>query len=183
MTYHRHDGDILVRPLTIEDAPALHQAVRSSIGSLSYWLPWCHSAYSLSDAEAWVAHCIGAWEHRAEFPLGIFSSNSGDILGGAGLNHVNHVHRSANVGYWVGEPHCGKGVATRAVALAVSIGFEDLELVRLEIVALSQNQASQRVAEKLGATCEGVARNRLMFQGKPATAVVYSLIPGDMAAK
>lgn len=122
-----------------------------------------------------------AWEHRAEFPLGIFSSNGGEILGGVGLNHVNQVRRAANVGYWVSEPHRGRGVATRAVALAVSIGFEDLQLARLEIVTLLHNQASQRVAEKLGATCEAVARNRLMFQGKPATAMVYSLMHGDMA--
>jgi RimJ/RimL family protein N-acetyltransferase len=182
MTCHRQDGDILVRPLSLDDAPALHQAVRNSISSLSQWLPWCHAAYSLSDAEGWVAHCVDAWERRAEFPLGIFSSKSGEVLGGAGLNHINHVHRSANLGYWVGEPHCGKGVATRAAALAAAIGFEDLEFVRLEIVTLSRNLASRRVAAKLGATCEAEARNRLMFQGKPATAVVYSLIPGDMAA-
>jgi RimJ/RimL family protein N-acetyltransferase len=40
-----------------------------------------------------------------------------------------------------------------------------------------------RVAEKLGASPEGVARNRLMLRGQPANAVVYSLIPGDMAAE
>lgn len=182
MTCHRQDGDILVRPLTMDDAPALYEAVRGSIGSLSLLFPWCHPAYSLSDSETWIAHCLDAWERRTEFPLGIFGSDSGKVLGGTGLNHIHPLHRCANLGYWVGEPHRGQGIATRAVALAVSMGFEDLGFVRLEIVALPHNRSSQRVAEKLGATRETVARNRVMFQGRPAAAVVYSLIPDDMAA-
>src|SRR5690606_25989665 len=142
-----------------------------SIDSLSYWLPWCYSGYSLRDAEEWVAHCIMAWENRTEFPLGIFDSQSRDFLGGTGLNRINAADRSANLGYWVSEPHRGKGIATRAVALAASIGFEDLGCVRLEIVALPHNRSSQRVAEKLGAIREVEARNKLIFQGQPTAGV------------
>lgn len=181
MTYIRQNGEILVRPLVDVDAPLLYRAVIDSIESLSYWLPWCHPGYSPSDAEAWVAHSISAWENQNEFPLGIFSDQSGELLGSVGLSQVNRANRCANLGYWVSQRHRGKGVATRAVSLAASIGFEDLGLVRLEIVTLLHNHASQRVAEKLGATREVEARNRLLFQGQPAVGIVYSLIPGDMA--
>ena len=178
-TTHRHDDDIVLRPYAAADAPALHAAVRDSLASLSHWLPWCHADYSLADAEAWIAHCMQAWEDRTEFPFGIFDRRSGEVLGGVGLNRVNRVDRSANLGYWVGEAHRGRGIATRAVTGAAAIGFGELGLVRLEIVALTDNLASQRVAEKAGATREAEARNRLIFQGRPARAVVYSLIPGD----
>jgi hypothetical protein len=39
-----------------------------------------------------------------------------------------------------------------------------------------------RVAEKLGATRGAETRNRLVFRGQPASAIVYSLVPGDVAA-
>ena len=182
MAHHRHNGEILVRPLMAGDAPLVYEAVRSSIDSLSHWFPWCHAGYSFSDAEAWVAHCVTSWQNSTEFPFAIVDSQSGELLGGMGLNRIDSVYRSANLGYWVSEPHRRKGVAIRAAALVAAIGFEDLGFVRLEIVALPHNQASQRVAERLGAIREGQARNKLMFQGQPAIGVVYSLIPSDMAA-
>jgi RimJ/RimL family protein N-acetyltransferase len=47
---------------------------------------------------------------------------------------------------------------------------------------LAHNLASRRVAEKLGATRGAETRNRLVFRGQPASAIVYSLVPGDVAA-
>ena len=174
------EGDFLLRAYDMADAQLLHAAVRDSVESLSYWLPWCHADYSLADAQTWIAYCTKAWADRSEFPFGIFDRQSGAVLGGIGLNRISGAERSANLGYWVSAPHRGRRIATRAVALAAAFGFGELGLVRLEIVALPQNLASQRVAVNAGATREAEARNRLMFQGRPASAVVYSLIPGDI---
>jgi RimJ/RimL family protein N-acetyltransferase len=181
MTALLAQGNILVRPLTDDDTAALHRAVHASIDSLSYWLPWCHADYSEVDAAEWIAYSIRAWEARNGFPLGVFD-RSGELIGGVGLSHVDRTSNMANIGYWVSAPHCGKGVATTAARLAARIGFEELGFTRLEIVVLTENLVSHRVAMKLGATRETEARNRLMFQGRPANAVVYSLIPGDLAA-
>lgn len=92
-----------------------------------------------------------------------------------GLSEVDDAGHCANLGYWVAEPVRGRGVATRAAAMAAAIGFEDLGLRRLEIVALERNHASQRVAVKLGAVYKGRVEGRLVFQGEPAAALVYVL--------
>ena len=171
--------DILVRPLMPGDAPALHAAVRASLASLSQWFPWAHPAYALADAEARIAQCVAARERGEEHAFGIFASD-GELLGCTGLNQINARQRSANLGYWVGEAQCGQGIATRAAAQAAAFGFGDLELVRIEIVALPDNAASQRVAEKLGALREGVFRNRVVLADRARDAVVFSLVPGDL---
>jgi RimJ/RimL family protein N-acetyltransferase len=180
MTVELAQGDVLVRPLTSGDTQALHRAVRASIDSLSHWLPWCHADYSEADAAEWIAYSMRAWDARNGFPFGVFDRD-GELIGGVGLSHVDRTSNMANIGYWVSAPHCGKGVATTAARLAARIGFGQLGFTRLEIVVLTENLASHRVAMKLGATRESEARNRLMFQGRPANAVVYSLIPGDLA--
>ena len=180
MTALLAQGNILVRPLTGHDTAALYRAVRASLDSLSYWLPWCHADYSEADAAEWIAYSMRAWEACNGFPLGVFD-RSGELIGGVGLSHVDRAHNMANLGYWVSAPHGGKGVATTAAQLAARIGFEQLGFTRLQIVVLTENHASHRVAMKLGATREAEARNRLMFRGRPANAVVYSLIPGDLA--
>lgn len=176
------DG-LRVRPLTPQDADALYVAVRSSISELAGWLPWCTPQYSLQDSQTWVAHCQRAWAQRTEFPLGIFDAASGTLLGGTGINHIDPVFHSGNLGYWVATPATGRGVARTAAALATGFAFAELALTRIEIIVLPQNLASQRVAEALGARRECLARNRIHFQGKPHDAVVYSLVPEDQVAK
>ncbi|KQY51283.1 GNAT family protein [Lysobacter sp. Root494] len=181
MTAPLAQGEILIRPLTANDALPLYRAVRASIDSLSYWLPWCHAGYSEADAADWTSYCQQAWESRREFPFGIFD-RGGELLGGVGLSQVDRANNRANLGYWVAAVHRGKGIASTAARLAARMGFEQLGFTRIEIVVLVDNIASHQVAEKLGATREAEARNRLVFQGRPADAVVYSLIPGDLAA-
>ena len=181
MTVVLAQGDVLIRPLASGDTLALHRAVRASIDSLSYWLPWCNADYSEADAAEWIAYSMRAWEARNGFPFGVYDRH-GELIGGVGLSHVDRTSNMANIGYWVSARHCGKGVATTAARLAARIGFGQLGFTRLEIVVLTENLASHRVAMKLGATRETEAHNRLMFQGRPANAVVYSLIPGDLAS-
>lgn len=169
-----------IRPFVAGDAPALHAAVRASIASLSYWFPWCRADYALADAEARVAACIAAWRDAREYPFGVFAPNDSGgehLLGCVGLNRLDQVARSANLGYWIGEAHRGQGLATRAAAWTADFGFRELGLARIEIVAMPQNAASLRVAEKLGAVREGIVDGRIEFQGRPVEAVLWSLAP------
>ena len=181
MTTLRH-GDILIRPYARDDADALYQQVCASRAVLSRWLPWCHAAYSQADAQAWIAHCMDSWERRSEFPFGIFAADGGTLLGGVGLSEISRAHNMANIGYWVGTAQQGRGIATRAAARVAYFGFDEARFSRLEIVVAEENRASRRVAEKLGAHLEAVARHRILLHGVPASAAVYSLIPSDVLA-
>ncbi len=176
----RSSSKIMVRPFTLADTESFFAAVRESVESLSYWLPWCTPDYSQDEAAARMAFCERVWQERSEFPLGIFATSSGKVMGATGINKIRPEHRMGNLGYWVGDPYRSQGVACEAARMAADIGFVDLGFTRLEILVLVSNTASQRVAEKLGAVRECVARNRIYFHGAPADAVVYSLIPGDL---
>lgn len=178
-TWLQREGNIVVRPLAPGDAEPLYRAVRSSLESLSYWLPWCHHNYSLADATAWVERGTAGWAAGSEFPLGVFDAG-GALIGGTGVNRIERAHGVGNLGYWVCDGARNRGVATRAARAAARLGFDVLGLTRLEIVVLPHNTASQRVAEKLGALREVEARNRVLFHGRPERAVVYSLIPDDL---
>ena len=172
MKYH-------VRRFEPSDAPSMFAAVKASLAELIYWMPWCKEDYALEDAEAWVRFTQKAWADGLEFPLGIFETDSGSVVGGTGINHITKPYRIGNIGYWVSTPHVGRGVARHAAKQAALLGFGELGLTRLEIVVLTHNAASQKVAASLGATRECQARNRLYFHGKPHDAIVYSLTPVD----
>ena len=60
---------------------------------------------------------------------------------------------------------------------------DTLGLQRLVIQVQPENRASLRVAIKLGAVCEGIARNGIIVDGEPREAIVHSLIPADFDAR
>jgi RimJ/RimL family protein N-acetyltransferase len=109
--------------------------------------------------------------------------HTGKLLGSCGLNRLEWLARFGNLGYWVRTSAAGTGIATGATRLLLGFAFERLGLFRVEIVAAVENLASQRVAEKVGATREGCARNRCRAGGVQHDAFVYSVIPGDVKGK
>lgn len=176
-------NSILLRPWAANDVDALFDAVSASLPTLSQWLPWAKPDYSRDDSATWIAHCLRMRETEDEFHFGAFDAASGDLLGSVGLNHRIRAARSANLGYWVADSARGRGVAVEAAKQAARFGFETLGLQRIVIQVLPENRASLRVAIKLGAVCEGIARNGIIVDDKPREAIVHSLIPADFGAR
>ncbi|HJU53488.1 MAG TPA: GNAT family protein [Pyrinomonadaceae bacterium] len=177
------DGKILIRPYRAEDIGVMYEAVRESIAEVSPWLPWCHAGYSVEETTAFVMARDEAWHNDEAYAFGVFDANTRDYLGGVGLNFINRVHQSANLGYWVRSSQTGRGVASRATRLAARFALEQLGFQRIEILAAVENLPSQRVAEKAGATREGVLRKRLLVNGQPYDAVLYSLVAEDFGIR
>lgn len=173
------DG-ILIRPLAAEDVDALFATVSASLSTLSQWLPWAKIDYTRSDSTNWAVDCQRAWAAGTEYHFGVFDAASGRLMGGIGFSHVSPVRRSANLGYWVADDVRGGGVAVSASQIAAAWAFEHLGLQRIEILVQPENIASLRVAVKLGAVCEGIARNGIIVDGEPCEAIVHSLIPHDI---
>jgi len=177
------DG-LCIRPYRDEDAPQFVAAVRESTASVGLWMPWCHPDYSLDEALAWFALCRSNMENRLAWDVGIFSAHettggASVFHGGIGINQISRLYNYGNLGYWIRASSQGRGLAARAARMMARYGFGELGLTRLEIVAIEDNHASRRTAEKAGASFECVARNRLVLHGEPRDAAVYSLVPGQ----
>ncbi len=171
---------MVLRPWRADDAAAMHEAVRESMQSLAAWLPWCHADYSLADAQARIDACRAGWTQGELFSFAVLDAE-GRLLGSVGLSQVNRLHRSANAGYWLRTSAQGHGRAACALARVARFGFEQLGLIRVEIVAEPGNVASRRTAEQAGARFEVMARNKIGARDRAADAAVYSLVPDDLA--
>ncbi len=57
---------------------------------------------------------------------------------------------SPPLGYWVGKPHWGRGLATEAAQALIDFGFLFTEAAEITAMALVMNPASRRVLEKCG---------------------------------
>lgn len=130
------------------------------------------SPYTREDAAAFIGQCLN------EEPVKTFAILYGRQLAGTvGLVPQPDVYRiSAELGYWIGEPYWGKGIATEAVKLITRYGFTRLGLKRIYAGVFDFNKASCRVLEKAGFTLESVRKQAAVKNGRICDEYHYTLL-------
>lgn len=88
-------------------------------------------------------------------------------------------HEKAGFGYVLNRAHWGKGIMSTALNLLFKIGFDVLELRRMESHHFQDNIASGRVMLKCGMTREGVARKEYKIKGAFVDVVHYGILRED----
>lgn len=174
---HLTDAEILLRPFRLDDAPGLCYAVRESLRELSPWMSWATDAYGEQTAREYITIARARWEEHTFYAFAVL--RGGDLLGACTLSSIHPIYHFCNLGYWVRTSCHGQGIAGRAAKLTARFAFEHLGLIRVEIVIAVGNQASLRVAEKIGAHPEGVLLNRMVIGRSISDAHMYSLLPSD----
>lgn len=169
------DEVVRIRRWRSTDAPRVHAACQDP--EIARWIPFIPRPYLAADAEAFVAMSHDRWAEGVEAGFAIADPVTGDLLGALAL-HPSGAERW-EIGYWVAPWARRRGVATHAVRLVSAWAMRTYGLVRLALLTLDGNVASQAVAVAAGFRLEGTLRNWLDDRGHPADAVVFSLVPGD----
>lgn len=65
-------------------------------------------------------------------------------------------NKKAEIGYWLGRKHRGKGYMSEAMQLMLGFAFKKLKLNRVKISCSTKNKASRKVIEKAGCVFEGI---------------------------
>jgi RimJ/RimL family protein N-acetyltransferase len=128
--------------------------------------------YTADDADAWIKKA------SAETPATSFAIVvDGAAVGGVGIELGTDVfRRSAEIGYWLGEPLWGRGIATEALRAMTEYAFAHFDVCRLEAGVFGWNPASARVLEKAGYTLEGRARNAVVKDDRTTDRLLYGLV-------
>ena len=140
---------LLLRPYRRSDIKALVPLVGArEVAATTLRIP---HPYTEKDAQALLKQIA---KDKTVTRFGIFLRESGDLCGGIGLN-LELQHNRGELGYWIGVPYWGRGIATEAAREIVRYGFEELGLHRIFANYYVGNTASQRVLERLGMKYEG----------------------------
>lgn len=168
---------LILRRFTRRDTDAVYSAVEASLPQLSEFLPWAHAGYVREDAAAYIRDSIGAWKEGRAFDFAIrLRSHPSHHLGNISIWHVSRLGRTGEIGYWVRSDHAGRGIATEATSALLDKGFMHLALHKVTLRVAQGNRSSERVAEKLGFTREGVLREELRINGVWVDHTLYSIL-------
>lgn len=128
--------------------------------------------YTLSDARLWLDMVVGQ-KPETNFAIAL----GGEAIGGIGFTLQHDVaHRSAEIGYWLGEEFWGRGIATDALIAVTDYAFASHDLCRLYANVFEWNRGSARVLKKAGYSFEGCLRKSVTKDGKTIDQLMYAAI-------
>jgi RimJ/RimL family protein N-acetyltransferase len=160
-----------LRPWRAEDKAALvaHANNRKVWRNLTETFP---HPYTEVDAESWISIA-----NNASPSIHLAIDIEGEAVGGSGVIGGGGIARyTAQFGYWLGEAHWGKGIATAAASAMAKHAFATTKFARLEAPVFAWNPASMRVLEKIGFVREGVLRRSVFKDGQLIDSIMYAKV-------
>lgn len=174
------DGDgFRLRPVRESDAPRIQQGTAEP--EARRWLGHKPAPYTIDDANAYV-------ERRKELAASgqcvtwaIADPDDDRILGTVlWFNWTPGVE--CELGWWLHPDARGRGLAVRAVQLAVGHVFETMTVRRVTAFAAVQNTASRRVAEAAGFRLYGIERYGAQVRDDWVDMALYDLTVSEWDA-
>jgi len=170
------DGDTALRQWRDSDLPGLVQACQDR--EIVRWTR-VPAAYSEADARAYLRQRYDAAFAGLTAPFAVVHAHGHQLLGSISLMRFSWEHARGEVGYWLAAAGRGEGHATRAVGLICAWGFSALGLERIDLMAATENPASQRVAQRAGFTRDAVLRSYLRGTFERQDMVMFGLLKAE----
>lgn len=100
----------------------------------------------------------------------------GTAVGSIGVFFGSDVYeKSAELGYWLGEPFWNQGIMSEAVVKMCRYVFSKYNVERIFAEPFAGNAASRRVLEKAGFSLEDILKNSIYKNGVLQDSCMYAL--------
>jgi ribosomal-protein-alanine N-acetyltransferase len=164
-----HTERLLLRPFQVDDvADALAYRDDEEFARFLSHIP---QPFTRRDAEAFVELNIAVeWDRSPTFAVVL----NGKVMGTVNLE-VDAEARMAMLGFAIGRPWWGEGIATEAARAATTWAIQAFDLARLWASTDNRNVRSQRVLQKLGMRREALRlQDHVGRDGELIDEIVYS---------
>ena len=141
---------VSLRPLLLTDTPRLARYVSQIHWYRNTCAVRCHNRMSWRTPSAFARVCERNEQDGISLTRAIVAED--EFCGCIGTVFAFDVHAcSAEVGYWIGRPYWGQGIASRAIGLMADLIFTQFpDIHRLYCNMFAENLASVRAAQKAG---------------------------------
>lgn len=143
---------LLLRHLTLDDLDDLFALYCE--GEVTQYIPDAPKSYEETKEELeWIINV-----YYGQYGFGLWATlckETGAFIGRCGLiPWTIEDHEEVEVAYALSKEYWGQGLGTEAAEAIVQYGFEHLHFSRLICMTMRENQASIRVARKIGMAFE-----------------------------
>jgi RimJ/RimL family protein N-acetyltransferase len=142
---------LLLRPLRLSDAEAIAEKINNF--DISKNLARVPFPYTMADAEEFLDWAL-ALDQRSAFRVISLRSGTSGLIGLISYDWVE-ARQNAELGYWLVQPHWGKGLMTEAAIAMVDHAFSNAAINVLSSCYFEENPASGHVLRKAGFVAGG----------------------------
>jgi RimJ/RimL family protein N-acetyltransferase len=111
----------------------------------------------------------------------VIASPEDEVMGFVNLHKHDSGHRRIEVGIWLIHAFQGRGAGADALRRMSAFAFDELDVQRVQLTTLPDNEPMIRCAERVGFQREGVLRSYTFERGKPVDNLMCSLLRGELA--
>ena len=159
------DGDLVREVAASAEHEALPPGAPSDLARLDDWLA---ADERLPEPEGTAVHLM------------MLDRSLGRIVGSISVFHADWETKTAEIGYGVRADQRGKGYATEALAGVARWALTEGGLQRAWLSTITENVASQRVAEKDGFQLEGTLRRAGLEDDGLHDLMIYALLDDEV---
>ena len=136
-----------LRAISSDDASACFELVHG-VGAIIDWIQW-DGPERVEELEESYASWPTDTEEMTGYMFAVIDLESEEWAGSVDVRHLKE-HPVATLGYLIGVPFQGRGLASEAVRFMVEIAFQELSVLLVRAEVFEGNQPSIRVLEKAG---------------------------------
>ena len=170
---------LLLRQITESDGPALFDIFSDDEVTAHYALD---TFTNIEQGHALAERTARAFRERQAMRWGLVPHGADRIIGTCGYTRWTVESRFAILGYDLARPYWRQGLMTEAVTEVLRFGFEDMELHRVEALAMAGNVASMTLLSRLGFSHEGELRSRALHRGEFRDVWYFGLLQSEWTA-
>lgn len=161
-----------LRPLRPEDAEKMAMHGNNALIANCMRDVFPHP-YTLEHANKWIDFNLSPENKNWIFAIEVDGEFAGvvSVLFGEDVRRLN-----AEIGYWIGETHWGKGIMTEAVKTIAKYTLAHTDIVRLFAVVFKPNRASAIVLENAGFKLESIQQKAIIKNEEIFDALMYTMI-------
>lgn len=174
MLTHKIDSAITVKLLDEQYAEAIFEVVENNREQFFPWFDWVESTHSVRSVLEFIRGARKQFGEREGVYWLVFYKKK--LVGQVFLLFVNHIDRSAEIGFWLDHTVTGKGIITKACDAMLQFAFKEWNLHRISLNADIENLPSQAVADRLGFVYEGTKRESELINKQYRSIKQYSLL-------
>ena len=112
--------------------------------------------------------------------LRVIAGPSDEPMGVVNLHKHEPRHRRVEIGVWLIHEYQGRGFAADAMRQMCARAFAELEVLRIQLTTLPDNEPMIRCADRVGFRREGVLRSYTFDRGRPTDNLICSMLPGEL---
>lgn len=166
------DLNIHLKEIEIADAEEIFNIINSGREYFREWLPFVDDTSDVSYTKSYIENVTGETSNDLIFTV-LYHNK---LVGLVGLKDVDLGNKKTEIGYWLSESYQHKGIITQSCKALITHAFSEMGLNRIQLKAATQNFKSQRIAERIGFTFEGIERDGELHSHGFVDLNVYSLL-------